>query len=106
MALKKLTFIKFLEVKITFKSQLLMLFFTSQSLLRDFQFSINDILVGNEVKGIFDEWTWEGTGIFTLGLALPVLAKGTQVWRRRIAINKVWYLKTTLHYCVLEILLK
>ena len=64
-----------------------------QSLLRDYALSINDIVTRGEVQGIFDKWTWEGTGIFALTLALPIAVKGVQILKQRYAVNKVRYFR-------------
>ena len=60
------------------------------SLLRDYALSINDIVTRGEVQGIFDKWTWEGTGIFALTLALPIAVKGVQILKQRYAVNKIY----------------
>lgn len=60
-----------------------------QKLLRDERLSLDDIVSSPQMEGLFDKWTWEGTGVFTLSLALPLTLKGINYLRQRHAINEV-----------------
>ncbi|XP_028392724.1 uncharacterized protein LOC114517256 [Dendronephthya gigantea] len=61
-----------------------------QSLLRDYRFSLDDILGRGPVQGMFDKWTWEDDGLLALSIALPLGAKMVEMMKQRIAINKMY----------------
>ena len=41
------------------------------------------------MQGIFDKWSWEGTGTFALSIAIPVGLQLFKSLRERYAIHKV-----------------
>ena len=68
-------------------------FLLIQSLLRDYRFSLNEVIGRGAVQGMFDKWTWEDDGLLALSIALPIGTKMVQMMKQRIAINKVRYKK-------------
>ena len=67
-------------------------------LIRNHRFSLQDIVSSPEVDGIFDKWTWEGTGVFVLSLALPLSLFAYTQMKQRYAIRQIYKnLKSDFH---------
>ncbi|CAB3984951.1 Hypothetical predicted protein [Paramuricea clavata] len=60
------------------------------TLLRDKRLSLNDIVSSPEIEGLFDKWTWEGTGVFVLSIALPLSLYAFNYLRQRHAVNQIY----------------
>ena len=58
-------------------------------MIRNQRFSLDEIVSSSEVQGIFDKWTWEGTGVFVLSVALPFGLHAFRYFKEKHAINQV-----------------
>ena len=63
---------------------------TIGGLIRNQRFSLQNIVSSPEVDGIFDKWTWEGTGVFVLSIALPLSLVVFSQLKQRYAINQIY----------------
>ena len=63
--------------------------FLPQTLLRNERLTLTGIIISPEMQGIFDKWSWEGTGTFALSIAIPVGLQLFKSLRERYAIHKV-----------------
>ncbi|XP_028392725.1 uncharacterized protein LOC114517257 [Dendronephthya gigantea] len=61
-----------------------------QSLLRNYRFTLNDVIGRGAVEGMFDKWTWEDDGLLALSIALPLGTQMIKMMKERIAINKMY----------------
>ncbi|XP_028392727.1 uncharacterized protein LOC114517259 [Dendronephthya gigantea] len=58
-------------------------------LIRNQRLSLDEIVSSTEVAGIFDKWTWDGTGVFVLSAALPLGLHAFTYFKERHAINQI-----------------
>ena len=58
-------------------------------MVNDKRTSVHQIIASPLVKGIFDEWTWDGTGRFVFSVALTLGYGIYGQLKERYAINKV-----------------
>ncbi len=60
-----------------------------QAMVNDKRTTVHQIIASPLMQGIFDKWTWDGTGRFVFSLALTI-GYGIYVpLKQRYAINKV-----------------
>ena len=60
-----------------------------QALVNDKRTTVDNIVTSPLMQGIFDKWTWDGTGRFVFSLALTIGYGLYGPLKQRYAVNKV-----------------